>query len=80
MSTCFPTEIQFPKYYVILEYMIMDKDHKVIFEVFMAVTLKNAVFWDVMPCNSCVNRRFRGTYHLHLQGRKIHERGSSVSK
>jgi hypothetical protein len=30
------------------------------FEVFMAVTLKNAVFWDVTPCGSCKNRRFGG--------------------
>jgi hypothetical protein len=33
------------------------------FEVFMAVTMKNAVFWDVMPCGCCKNRRFGGTYH-----------------
>jgi hypothetical protein len=32
------------------------------FEVFTAVTMKNAVFWDVAPCRSCVNRRFGGTY------------------
>jgi hypothetical protein len=25
--------------------------------------MKNAVFWDVALCRSCVNRRFRGTYH-----------------
>jgi hypothetical protein len=31
------------------------------FEVFMAVTMKNGIFWDVMPCGSCKNRRFRGT-------------------
>jgi hypothetical protein len=31
------------------------------FEVFTAVTTKNAVFWDVMPCGSCKNRRFGGT-------------------
>jgi hypothetical protein len=24
--------------------------------------MKNAVFWDVAPCRSCVNRRFGGTY------------------
>jgi hypothetical protein len=23
--------------------------------------MKNAVFWDVMPCGSCMNRRFGGT-------------------
>jgi hypothetical protein len=31
------------------------------FEVFTAVTMKNAVFWDVTPCGSCKNRRFEGT-------------------
>jgi hypothetical protein len=28
------------------------------YEVFTAVTMKNGVFWDVMPCGSCKNRRF----------------------
>jgi hypothetical protein len=40
--------------------------------------MKNTVFWDVAP--SCVNRRFGGTYHLHLQRRKIREGGTSVSR
>jgi hypothetical protein len=31
------------------------------FEVITAVTMRNAVFWDVASCRSCVNRRFRGT-------------------
>jgi hypothetical protein len=31
------------------------------FEVFTAVTKKNGVFLDVMPCGSCKNRRFGGT-------------------
>jgi hypothetical protein len=31
-------------------------------------TEKKAVFWDVAPCSSGVNRRFGGTYRLHLQG------------
>jgi hypothetical protein len=39
----------------------------------MNMFLKNAVFWDVALCRSCVNRRFGETYHLHLQGRKIRE-------
>jgi hypothetical protein len=42
--------------------------------------MKNDVFWDMAPCTSCVNRRFGGTYRLHLQGRKIPERGSRVSR
>jgi hypothetical protein len=48
--------------------------------VFTAVTMKNAVFWDVAPCWSWVNRRFGRTYHLHLQGRKIREQGTIVSR
>jgi hypothetical protein len=32
------------------------------FGVFTAVTMKNAVFWDVALCRSCVNRRFGGTW------------------
>jgi hypothetical protein len=43
--------------------------------------LKNAVLWDVAPCRSCkMNRRFGGTYRLHLQSRKIREPGASVSR
>jgi hypothetical protein len=50
------------------------------FEVFTPVTIKNAVLWDVAPWRSCVNRRFGGPYRLHLQGRKIRWRGTSVSR
>jgi hypothetical protein len=43
---------------------------------------KDAVFWDVAPCRFCVNRRFGGSYRLHLHNRKILERpahtGSSL--
>jgi hypothetical protein len=30
--------------------------------------MKNGVFWDVMPCGSCKNRRFGGTWSLLHQG------------
>jgi hypothetical protein len=36
------------------------------FEVFTAVTMKNGVFWDVTPCGSCKNWRFRGTQYLSV--------------
>jgi hypothetical protein len=39
--------------------------------------MKNGVFWDVAPYRSCVNRRFGGTYRLHLLGIKIRELTSS---
>jgi hypothetical protein len=41
---------------------------------YQTLNLKNVVFWDVALCRSYVNRRFGGTYRLHLQGRKIRER------
>jgi hypothetical protein len=36
----------------------------------MAVTMKNADFWDVTPCGSYKNRCFRRTYRLYHQGYK----------
>jgi hypothetical protein len=44
------------------------------------VTIKNAIFWGVMPCRSCLNRRFGGKYRLHLHGRIIRERGTGVGR
>jgi hypothetical protein len=40
--------------------------------------LKNVVFWDVALCRSCVNRRFGGKYHLHLQGRNARSTQSHI--
>jgi hypothetical protein len=42
--------------------------------------MKNAVFGDVARCRSCVNRRFGVTYCLHLQSRKIRERGNQLEQ
>jgi hypothetical protein len=40
------------------------------FVVLTAVIMKSAIFWDITPCSPLkVNRRFRGTCRLHLQGR-----------
>jgi hypothetical protein len=38
------------------------------FEIFTAMTMKNAVLWDVVPCEPT------------FQGKKIRERGTSVSR
>jgi hypothetical protein len=38
--------------------------NEVRFEVFMAVIMKNVVFWDVMLFGSCKNRCFGGTLVL----------------
>jgi hypothetical protein len=57
--------------------MVQRRNIDIRFEVSTVVTMKNAAFWDVALCRSYMNRRFRGTYRLHLQGRKIHEWGTS---
>jgi hypothetical protein len=34
--------------------------------------MKSIIFWDVTPCSPLsFNRRFGGTYRLHLQGKEI---------
>jgi hypothetical protein len=41
------------------------------FEVFTAVVMKTIIFWDMTLCSPMsFNRRFGGTYRLHLQGRR----------
>jgi hypothetical protein len=40
------------------------------FVVFMAVTMKNVVFWDVTRRGFCKNRCFAGTYRFHYQDEK----------
>jgi hypothetical protein len=35
------------------------------FEASTVVSMKNAIYWDVTPCGSCKNRRFRETCSLH---------------
>jgi hypothetical protein len=42
------------------------------FEVHTAVVMKSSIFWDITQCNQGeINRRFEGTYFLHLQGKKV---------
>jgi hypothetical protein len=48
-------------------------------EVFSAVTMENAVLWDVKQSGSCMNRRVTGTYRLHHQGDKNRRAKNSVS-
>jgi hypothetical protein len=39
-----------------------------------------AIFWDIAPCSRYVYRRFGGTYHVHLQGRKSVEKNTGLAK
>jgi hypothetical protein len=46
--------------------------HFVGYEVLRAVVMKGSIFWDIASCSLLkVNRRFRGTCCLHLQGQSI---------
>jgi hypothetical protein len=49
------------------------------FEVLIAASVKNAVFWHVTPCGSSKNRRFGGTYRLHHQSDKNRRARNNVS-
>jgi hypothetical protein len=41
-------------------------------EVKQASIKKTTIFWDITPCSPLrVNRRFGGTYRLHILGRKM---------
>jgi hypothetical protein len=48
------------------------------FEVLTAVVVNVAIFWDIAPCSQYVDQRFKGTYHLLLQGPKSVEKESSM--
>jgi hypothetical protein len=43
------------------------------FEVLTAVVMNFAIIWDIAPRSPYVNGRVRGTYNLHLQGKKSAE-------
>jgi hypothetical protein len=49
----------------------------VTFEVFTAVTMNNAVFWDITPCGSCKNRCFGGIYASIIRVTRIGELGTT---
>jgi hypothetical protein len=60
----------------------MDKNFSIIvgrFEVFTAVAMKNATFWDVISCGSCKNRCFGGTNRLLHQDEKINGLGTTLA-
>jgi hypothetical protein len=41
--------------------------------------MKNAVFWDVMPCGSCKNRRFGEKYRLIIRVARIGKLGTTLA-
>jgi hypothetical protein len=65
--------------YCVIQQLLTNITNFVGFEVFTAVVMKSIIFWD-MTLGSLLsfNRRFEGTYCLHLQGRR--NRFSKTSK
>jgi hypothetical protein len=51
-------------------YRVQPVNAIITFEVFTAVTMKNAVYLDVTLCAFCKNLGFGGKYSLHHQGNK----------
>jgi hypothetical protein len=42
------------------------------FKVLTTVVMKNSIFLDITPCSLVKgNRYFGGSYHLHLQDRRV---------
>jgi hypothetical protein len=57
--------------FILINFMFeKTSERNVGFEVLTEVVPNVAIFWDIAPSSLYVNRRFRGTYHLHLLGRK----------
>jgi hypothetical protein len=52
-------------------YPILREEHR--------LRVKYVLFWDVMQCSSCKNRRFGGTYRLHLQGENSLRIGNTLA-
>jgi hypothetical protein len=47
--------------------------------VFMAVTMKNAAYWDMTQCSSYKNRRFGGMYRHNHQGETNQRARNNIS-
>jgi hypothetical protein len=48
------------------------------FEVITTVVMNVDIFWHIAPCSTYVNRRFRGIYDIHLEGKNSAEQETSV--
>jgi hypothetical protein len=66
-QSTFPYKLyQKREYSKILKYYLSRKQNWIVTICYM----KCSIFWDIAPCSTYMRRRFGGTYHLHLQGRK----------
>jgi hypothetical protein len=60
---------------VVIKIFINELTH-VRLEAFTAVTMKNCVFWDVTPCDSCKNRGFEELGATSIRVTRIGELGT----
>jgi hypothetical protein len=64
--TCHHTNFKI-EFKVIIQYRLNNNIFNVGFEVSTAMVMKSIIFWDMTPCSPLIcNRRFGGTYRLHL--------------
>jgi hypothetical protein len=70
-ENCFGNRI----YFDIFLYNQTDKQTKV----YSTFTLRFDIFWDIARCSTYINRRFGGTYRLHLQDRKLAKQKQACS-
>jgi hypothetical protein len=67
-------------YYIAVDNNITENiSQHVMYEIFTAVIMENAVFWDATPRDSCKNRRLGGTCSLHHHGDKNQRARNNVS-
>jgi hypothetical protein len=57
LTTVHTNELQYNISFHFHKYSVIQNFVFVRFDVFMAVAMKNVVFWDVALCESCKNRR-----------------------
>jgi hypothetical protein len=59
---------------IVISYSEWSQKRPVGYEVLTVVVMNSSILWNIMPCSLLkVNRRFRGTWHLQLQGQRINK-------
>jgi hypothetical protein len=58
---------------------VQNYDNYIRFGIFMAVTMTNAVFWDITPCGSCENRHFGERIAPVISVKRFGELGATLA-
>jgi hypothetical protein len=75
------TQSNIPEDVILQEFYFLPK----IFDIykirgFYTTVTKIVIFWDVVPCRSCMNRYFGGMYRPNRQGAKIKRARNNVRR